>query len=108
MASISLTAGDYDVSGTMNLTGNGATVSNAPDPQIAISINSATTTTDHVDGSNQLYVTSPGASTSERAAVIPSYRISASGSVTAYFKLKLGYTIATPQYTCRISARRRR
>lgn len=106
MTSISLTAGDWDVTGIMNWIANGATITAGIDQeQIAISVNSGATTSDHVQGSNQINMLSPSAST-DRGAVISNYRISLSATTTVYFKMLVTYSVATPQYKCRLSARR--
>lgn len=108
MTSISLTAGDWDVSGVMNWIANGATITAAIDAlEFAISVNSGITTTDQVQGSNQIALVSP-ISGADRGAAIPAYRISISGTTTVYLKIKSPYITATPQYKCRLSARRMR
>lgn len=105
MTSISLTAGDWDVTGTCQAYGNGATVVNPS--LVAVSIFSGATTTDHVVGSNVLQLAPPGATAgAERSVTVPSYRISLSGTTTVYFKENWTYSVATPQYQCRLSARR--
>lgn len=106
MTSISLTAGDWDVTGIINWIANGATVTAGIDlDAIAISINSGTTTSDHVQGSNQVNVIAPSAST-DRPGCIPNYRLSLSGTTTVYFKILATYSVANPQFKCRLSARR--
>lgn len=105
LTSISLTAGDWEVNGVTSLDNtNSATITSVA---AAISINSGTTTTDQIDGSNQVDSATPGA-LAIRSLVIPGYRISISGTTTVYLKMNVAYTIATPQYRCRISARRMR
>lgn len=108
MASISLTAGDWDVTGLANFIANGATVPAGIDAdEIAISVNSGNTTTDHVQGSNQLQTLVPSSAT-DHSGSIPAYRLSLSATTTVYFKVIFTYSVATPQYKCRLSARRMR
>jgi hypothetical protein len=104
LASISLTAGDWDVTGSFTLTNNAAVL--AGYSKIAISINTGNTTTDQVLGVNELQglVTSTGV---DRCAVVPVYRKSLSGTTTIYLKGAITtITSGTPQYQCRLSARR--
>lgn len=105
MTSISLSAGDWDVVGNHYIFNNGATTTGATTNLLAISVNSGATTTDHVIGSNVvgLFITS---ATSERSAVIPHYRLSLSATTTVYLKSNFSYSAGTPQYQCRLSARR--
>jgi len=101
--SISLAAGDWDVNGVGQFALSGATASGTY--QAAVSVNSGTTTTDHVDGDNVNSGTRPTAT--ERATqVIPGYRIKVSSTTTVYMKVFATYSAGTPQYVCRISARR--
>lgn len=105
LTSISLSAGDWDVDGIMSLdNANSAAITQYAG---AISINSGTTTTDQIDGSNQGDSATPGAA-AIRTITIPSYRLSLSTTTTVYLKMNVTYTVATPQYRCRISARRAR
>ena len=106
MTTISLTAGDWDITGILETTANGATVS-AGGSAMAISVNSGATTTDQVAGSNQVSIQTPSAGT-DRGSILPNYRLALSGTTTIYFKLKASYSVATPQFKCRISARRER
>lgn len=106
LTTISLTAGDWDVTGILNWIANGATIVGAIDAfEAAISVNSGATTTDHVQGSNQVALVVP-TTTADRSQVISSYRISLSATTTIYLKLIASYSVATPQYKCRLSARR--
>lgn len=106
LTSISLTAGDWDVTGAMNWIVNGSTITSGIDlTEMAISVNSGATTTDQVQGSNQLSVLVPTTLT-DRFAIVPSYRISIASTTTVYLKLISTYSVASPQYKCRLSARR--
>jgi len=99
---LSLTAGDWDVDAVCELAANGATVTQA---QMAISVNTGNTTTDHVSGDNQISLIIPIA-TNGAAGAISNYRKSLSGTTTVFVKAKATYTVATPTRACRISARR--
>lgn len=100
--SISLTAGDWDVTFSVLVNTNGATST-----QIigGISTTSGNSSTGLVTGSNAL--ASAGPTSGNGASVtVANYRVSLSGTTTHYAKLFVAYTVATPQYTCRLSARR--
>lgn len=105
LTSISLTAGDWDIDGIMSLdNANSAAITAFAG---AISVNSGNTTTDQIDGSNQADSATPGAG-AVRSITIPSYRLSLSTTTTVFLKMNVAFTVATPQYRCRISARRPR
>lgn len=101
---ISLTAGDWDVSAVCEIGANGATVTLS---QMAISVNSGNTTTDHVAGDNQISL--PVAiATNGTGGSIASYRQSLTATTIVYVKVKSTFSIATPTRSCRISGRRAR
>jgi hypothetical protein len=102
LTSISLTAGDWDLSGSVLFNLNGATITNC---QMSVSANSGTTTTDHVDGDNKLSQTPP-TSNNDTTATVASWRVSISGSATYYLKARVDGSAGTPQVRGRISARR--
>lgn len=104
LTSISLTAGDWDVTGFVDWSLNGSVQTVA---QIGISTTSGNSATGLVDGNNMATLVIATAA-QNRAGVIPAYRMSLSGTTTVYFKLNATYTVATPQYVCRLSARRMR
>lgn len=103
LTSISLTAGDWDVSMVAAYAVSTA-IGNTIILQ-AISINSGATTTDQIDGSNQISTFTPNA-TRNSFGTIASYRISVGTTTTVYGKANLNYSAGNPQYQCRISARR--
>lgn len=107
MTSISLTKGDWEVTGIAYFTSNGATVLTTGS-NMAISVNSGATTTDQVVGSNQIPVVAPGAAGIDRGACLSSYRILINATTTVYLKSQFSYSVATPQFQCRLSARRMR
>jgi len=103
ITTISLTAGDWDVTFFAYLSSNGATVTTNI---IMISLYSGATQTDRVFGSNWTYVSNPTVASSENFGVIPTYRVSLSATSTVYGKIAASYSIATPYTYCRLSARR--
>lgn len=105
LTSISLTTGDWELNGLMSLdNANSATITTFAG---AISVNTGNTTTDQIDGSNQADSATPGAG-AIRSIAIPGYRLLLSTTTTVFLKMAVGFAVATPQYRCRISARRMR
>lgn len=104
ITSISLTAGDWDVTGAVVVTANGATVAAQ---HAAVSVNSGNTTSDHVEGVNQVPAR-PTVLGADVTMVVANYRLSLSGTTTVYLKTRCDYTVATPQAKGSIRARRRR
>jgi hypothetical protein len=103
LTSITLTAGDWDVSGLVHFQHNGATMTGQC--IAAISIHSGTTTTDHQNGDNLCTVPAATATVYPTAA-IPSYRINVTGSTPVYLKVIANFSAGNPQVVGRISARR--
>lgn len=100
--------GDYDFSGVLIFSVNGA---NESDMALAISRNSANNTSDHTRGDNWVYdvVTSSYAAADQKTLTVPSWRVSASGTTTVYLKGSATYTVGTPQMRAgRLSFRRAR
>lgn len=103
LCSVTLTAGDWDLTGTMYAITNGATVT-----QIALGLsttsgNSSSGITFGINGVETAPTTATGTSVT-----IPVYRVSVSGNTTYYLKYLAQYTVATPQGRGRLSARRMR
>lgn len=103
LTSISLTAGDWDVTAAYNATANGATVTNS---EIGISTTTGNSTTGLVQGSNRFAGPIPLASVRLAGVCVPSYRMSLSSTNTVYLKYEADFTVATPQAAGRLSARR--
>lgn len=106
--SISLTAGDWDVEFIVLLNESGGSLTTQMDVGISTtSGNSATGLTlgenRFRNGDNTVVI-----STTARTLGVPSYRMKFSGTTTVYGKLLGNYTVATPQFRCRLSARRAR
>lgn len=105
LTSISLTAGDWDVTGTIHFEMNGASTSGI---QIGISSTSGNSSAGTVLGSSRFNGSWTASALAPLTfdAYVPSYRISLSGTTTYYLKYLVTYTVATPQGQGRISARR--
>lgn len=104
LTSISLTAGDWDVTAIMFDSRNGATVTAV---EAGISVTSGNSGTGLVQGSNNLRGSPPTATNDDNIA-IPNYRMSLSATTTVYFKYTATFTVGTPQASGRLSARRQR
>ena len=101
--SISLTAGDWDVTFIVDMIANGATVTGM---EIGISTHSGDDSTGLSRGINDVIVTGAAAGGVYTCLVVPSYRVSVSTTTTYYGKLEANYSVATPVYLGRLSARR--
>jgi hypothetical protein len=104
VASISLTAGDWDVTALADFLHAGG--SSVTYWLLGISITSGNSGTGLVDGSNFTATITAATITNNVCQAIPSYRISLSSTTTVYMKVFLNYTIATPNVSARLSARR--
>lgn len=100
--SISLPAGDWDVTLVASSYNNGATVTSVAHGISTTSGNSATGLT---LGSNMVEIPPPNSSYKSPAA-IPAYRISLASTTTVYAKMQASYSVATPNCAVRLSARR--
>ena len=104
LTSISLTAGDWDISVFGDALKQGATL---PAVLIGVSSTSGNSTTGLVSGSNRWEISNAVTINLEQMdGVIPPYRVSLSGTTTYYFKYQATYTVATPTLRGRLSARR--
>lgn len=103
IATITLTAGDWDISGVAGFSLNGATA-NGP-VQLAISTFSAGTTTDQVEGDNQMSTTPPTSSAGTSIS-IPAWRRSLASTTNIYLKALGNFSAGTEEARGRISARR--
>ncbi len=102
--SISLTAGDWDVTFQVNFIANGASWSRIDS---GISTTSGNSATGLASGDNLRILTQTSAASPTGQTVdISSYRMSLSGTTTVYGKVRSDYSAATAQYTYRLSARR--
>lgn len=101
--SISLTAGDWDVSAMMNIAANGSTVTAI---NVGISTTSGNSSSGLQFGNNAFEGKLPVVSGSDGNGYVPVYRMSLSTTTTVYFKYAAAYSVATPQARGRLSARR--
>jgi hypothetical protein len=103
VASISLTAGDWDITAVVAMYGNGATTFTAT--RYGISSTSGNSATGLSEGDNQ-GISPVTSNTADHTFTIPNYRVSLSGTTTYYLKLRGTFTGTVPQSAGRISARR--
>lgn len=102
LTSISLTAGDWDVTAVLSATTNGATVTQI---FLGISSTSGNNSTGLTEG-DTLVPGPPPTAGYNSSLEVPNVRFSLAGTTTIYLKYQAQYTIATPQARGRISARR--
>lgn len=110
LTSLALTAGDWDVTAFAQIYVNGATFTSM-DLELGIGTASGTSTTGLNQGVNYgFYVSGTVLGTSgDFIMSVPSFRASISGTTTYYLKGFVAvYTLGTPKYRCRLSARRMR
>jgi hypothetical protein len=100
--SISLTAGDWDISLNFGMDANGASVTVA---QCAISTTSGNSGGGTTFGDNRHAVSLPNA-TINGSATVANYRMSLASTTTVYAKMTATFTVATPRAYCRLDARR--
>lgn len=104
LTSISLTAGDWDVSVNFEAITGGATVT---DIRCGIGTVSGNSSTGLNEGDNVAYGPPP-TSVITQSLSIPPFRVSLSGTTTYYLKYRAGFSGGPPQAVGRISARRAR
>jgi hypothetical protein len=103
LTSISLTAGDWDVTAIIDTFRNGATWL---DIEGGITSTSGNSSTGRVIGSNWWEIAGTLSSIDYISGSVPSYRVSVSTTTTYYLKYIAVYTVATPTARGRLSARR--
>jgi hypothetical protein len=104
LTSISLTAGDWDVDAVIDVSKNGATITGI---LFGISVTTGNSSTGLQAGDSRSSCFLPTASDNGSGS-IPRFRKSLSGTTTIYFKYEAAFSVATPQATGRLSARRPR
>lgn len=104
-ASIVLTAGDWDIDLVGWITANGATVVSW---NLGISTTTGNSATGLTNGDNLLSTLIPPVATANASATISAWRLSIAAGITVFIKLQASFSIATPTFSGRISARRRR
>jgi len=102
LTSLSLTAGDWDVTGMVWNLQNGSTCTEC---MMGISATSGNATTGLVNGSNWMVAPGPDGDNST-SSTVSSYRVSLSGTTTYYLKYQATYSAGQPQAYGRLSARR--
>lgn len=102
LVSMTLTAGDWDVSGILSSQANGATVTTM---SVGISSTTGNSSAGLNEGDSLVKALGPTAATDTNA-VVPSYRVNVSASTIYYLKISGGFSIATPKAVGRLSARR--
>lgn len=103
-SSLSLTAGDWDVTGTVYWNRAGSTWTEA---NIGMSTTSGNSTTGLNIGDNYFVASAPAATLVDSYSLyVPAYRYSLSATTTVYLKVMSRFTVGTPGYYYRISARR--
>lgn len=108
ITSITLTAGDWDLSAFFTYSSNGATITAASNAIFVISTTTASAA-GATEGQNINYV--PQAAllgTSKFTDVVSPYRVSISGTTTYYLNTQATFTLGNPQYVGSIRARRMR
>jgi hypothetical protein len=106
IASITLTAGDWDVTAQGTFSSNGATITGASDAIFVISTTTASAS-GATEGKNIAYV--PQAAllgTSHESISMAPFRVSLSGSTTYYLNTQATFTVGNPQFVGSIRARR--
>lgn len=104
ITSISLTAGDWAVTGSAIFETNGATLTGQV--QCGISTTSGNSATGLAFGDNRINSTNPGTG-GDLVLIIPEWRLSLASNSTAYLKMLWNYSLGTPQVSgYRLSAKR--
>lgn len=106
--SITLTAGDWDISALGTFSSNGATITGASDAIFVISTTRASAT-GSTEGQSIVYV--PQAAllgTNHESVTIAPYRVSLTGSTKYYLNTQATFTLGNPQYVGSLRARRMR
>lgn len=102
MTSMDLSPGEWDLSGIVYVLLNG---SNLSEYRAVLSAFSGNTATDHQAGDNFVW-SNPPVAAYDKSVAIPSWRVSVASTTTYYIKIAGTYSSGTPQYECRVSARR--
>lgn len=105
LGSVALTAGDWDVSCMVNASLNSSVMTSM---DVGISTTTGNSATGLQEGDNWAESAALPVGSVHQSVAVPAYRMSLSGNTTVYLKGKFGYSVATPQYVSRISARRMR
>jgi hypothetical protein len=104
MTSISLTAGDWDISAIASWHANSA--SGITRCAMGISTTSGNSSSGMTQGNNLCELPTAPTSAADVTLTVPAYRVRVSATTTYYLKNTMTYSAGTPQYQGRISARR--
>jgi hypothetical protein len=104
MTSISLTAGDWDITGYGSWHANSAT--GITRCALGISTTSGNNSSGLTQGNNMFDTPTAPNGSADLSMAIPVYRVRVSSTTTYYLKNTMTYSAGTPQYQGRISARR--
>lgn len=99
----SLTAGDWDVTLVVSIHLNGATMTAW---EMGISTTTGNSTTGLSTGVNRIAQTQVPTASTDAGGCLASYRMSLASTTTVVAKGMFSFSAGTPQYTCRLSARR--
>lgn len=106
--SVTLTAGDWDLSAFLTYSSNGATITAASNAIVAVSTTKASAS-GAIEGTNIAYIAQAALlGTSKFSESVPPYRVSISGTTKYYLNSQATFTIGNPQYVGGIRARRMR
>lgn len=105
ITSITLTAGDWDLSAFFTFSANGATLTTTTDALFVISTTTASAA-GAIEGQNIAYVTQ--AAPARLSGTITPYRVSLSATTTFYLNTQSTFTLGNPQFVGGLRARRMR
>lgn len=103
ITAITLTAGDWDLSGIVTCTLNAATMTGY---EGVLSVNTGNTQTDHVSGDNLIGSNNVPNGVEDSSVSIPNWRVSIASTTTYYLKFRVISSAGTPKGYGRMSARR--
>ncbi len=103
---ISLTPGDWDVSAVYMVDLNGATLSATVPPDCWVGTATGNSSTGRVLADNFAQLTASPVASAFPTMVVPVWRQSISATTIYYTKCRATYTVGTPKYAWRLSARR--
>lgn len=105
IASITLTAGDWDITATGTLSGNSATLTTTANAIFVVSTTTASAS-GATEGMNLLYIDQNIVGASKQSVTIGPYRVSISGSTSYFLNSQSTFTVGNPQFVGFIRARR--
>jgi len=108
ITSITLTAGDWDISAIATFSSNTATITTASNAIFVISTTSASAS-GSTEGLNIIYLPQAAlVGTSKESVAITPFKVTISATTTYYFNTQAAFTLGNPQYVGTIRARRER